>query len=76
MAHLQTAQPAWPQCRQARKQIIDKLPAINFVKYYLDEVLDGLKHQQRLGGCFERAVAMHISWLNCANIRAAKGAYL
>jgi hypothetical protein len=43
--------------------MIDKLPAINFVKHYLDEVslvLDSLKHQQRLGDCFKHAVAMHI----------------
>jgi hypothetical protein len=39
--------------------MIDKLHAINFVKHYLDEVslvLDGLKHQQRLGDCFKHAV--------------------
>ena len=41
---------------------IDKLPAINFVKDYLDDVSlvpDDLKHQQ-LGDCFTRAVALHI----------------
>ncbi|MFZ1096963.1 MAG: hypothetical protein WAN75_48420 [Xanthobacteraceae bacterium] len=42
---------------------IDKLPAINFVKDYLDDVsriLNGLKHQQRLGDCFMHAVAIHM----------------
>jgi hypothetical protein len=58
--------------------MIDKLPTINFVKHYLDDVslvLDDLKHQQ-LGDCFTHAVALHFSWSNCANICAAKGAYL
>ena len=53
--------------------MIDKLPTINFVKHYLDDVSlvpDDLKHQQ-LGDCFTRAVALH-----SANICAAKGAYL
>jgi len=39
--------------------MIDKLPTINFVKHYLDDVSlvpDDLKHQQ-LGDCFTRAVA-------------------
>ena len=42
--------------------MIDKLPTINFVKHYLDDVSlvpDDLKHQQ-LGDCFTRAVALHI----------------
>ena len=41
--------------------MIDKLPAINFVKHYLDRgrlVLDGLKYQQQLDDCFKHAVAM------------------
>ena len=42
--------------------MIDKLPTINFVKHYLDDVSlvpDDLKHQQ-LGDCFTHAVALHI----------------
>jgi hypothetical protein len=54
--------------------MIDKLPTINFVKHYLDDVslvLDDLKHQQ------PRAQSRcTFSWPNCANICAAKGAYL
>jgi hypothetical protein len=64
MAHLQTVQrarPAVPACMETTR--IDKLPAINFVKDYLDDVslvLNVLKHQQRLGDCFMHAVAMHM----------------
>ncbi len=58
--------------------MIDKLPAINFVKHYLDEVslvLDDLKHQQRLGDCFKHAVAMHIFMARLRQHLCSEGAY-